>query len=218
MATKHVSPRLFVIFAKEADEAVIFARGPSEWFHLIQWDTRRDKFESGAWIKGRIYPDRCDLSPDGRLLVYFVHQGRRTGTSYTNAWTGVSRSPWLTALALWPWGSTWSGGGHFENNNKVVLGSGCEVAPHPDHLPVGLEVAWGSARQHVSTNEVPGAEWSGRDQRGRLIFARNGRVHWMKESGAVQILVDFNGNKPEPKEAPDWARKLRRNSLGRYVI
>jgi hypothetical protein len=68
-------PRLFVIFANAANEAVIFRRGPAQWYHLIRWDTRNDEFHPGAWIRGRIYPERCDLSPDGELLLYFVHQG-----------------------------------------------------------------------------------------------------------------------------------------------
>ena len=25
-----------------------------------------------AWLHGRIYPERCDLSPDGRWLAYFT--------------------------------------------------------------------------------------------------------------------------------------------------
>lgn len=218
MNSKHVSPRLFVIFAKEADEAVVFARGPSEWFHVIRWDTRHDKFEPGAWIRGKIYPERCDLSPDGRLLLYFVHQGQRHSTSYTSAWTGVSRSPWLTALALWPWGSTWGGGGHFEDNRKVVLASGCECNAHPDHLPIGLNVSWGSNKRNASSNEVDGAEWSGRDQRGRLIFAKNGCLYWQRNSSAVSVLADFNGDKPDPQPAPDWATRPLIDKRGKNVI
>ena len=205
MVTRNVNPRLFIIFAKDANEAVIFARGPSEWFHVIRWDTRHDKFESGAWIRGRIYPERCDLSPDGRLLLYFVHQGRRSGTSYTCAWTGVSRSPWLNALGLWPWGSTWGGGGHFEGNRKVVLATGCALEPHPDHIPHGLEVSFGSGKSQSSSSEVKGAEWSGRDQRGRLIFAAKGKLNWQREDGSAQVIADFNGDRPDPREAPEWA-------------
>lgn len=199
------APRLSFIFATEADEAVVFARGPSGWFHVIRWDTRHDKFESGAWIRGKIYPERCDLSPDGRLLLYFVHQGRRAGTPYSSAWTGVSRTPWLTALALWPWGSTWGGGGHFEGNRKVVLAARCEFKPHPEHLPVGLEVGWGSTRRHESGTEVAGAEWSGRDQRGRLVFAKGGCLHWQRDAGSAPVLADFNGDRPDPRPAPAWA-------------
>ena len=113
MKERKVAPRLFVIFAKEAHEAVIFARGPSSWFHVIRWDTKNDRFYPGAWIKGRIYPERCDLSPDGELLLYFIHQGRKLGTSYTDAWTAISRSPWVDVIGLWPQGTTYGGGGRF---------------------------------------------------------------------------------------------------------
>ena len=98
-------PRIFVIPATEADVGVVFRRGPSAWYHLLKWDMAHDKFEPGVWLRGRIYPEKCDVSPDGALLLYLVHQGRRIGTSYTDAWTGVSRVPWITALALWPWGT-----------------------------------------------------------------------------------------------------------------
>src|SRR5574341_590542 len=103
-------PRLFVIPAADADVALIFRRGPSAWYHLTKWDMTHDKFERGAWLRGRIYPEKCDVSPDGALMVYLVHQGRKVATSYTHAWTGVSRIPWLTALGLWPWGTTYGGG------------------------------------------------------------------------------------------------------------
>ena len=61
--------RLFVIVARAAPRAVVFRRGPSEWYQVIAWDTARDVFSDGAWFKGRIYENRCDLSPDGRLLA-----------------------------------------------------------------------------------------------------------------------------------------------------
>src|SRR5580693_9075778 len=96
--------RLFVITASEADVAVIFRRGPSDWFHLLKWDMSTDVLEPGAWFKGTMYPDRSDLSPDGTLLLYFALQGSRLQTSYTHAWTAVSRTPWIEALGLWPQG------------------------------------------------------------------------------------------------------------------
>jgi len=102
VADKKIAPRLFVIFAREAHEAVIFRRGPSAWFHIIRWDTKSDTFYPGAWLKGRIYPEKCDLSPDGELLLSFIHQGRNLRTDYTDAWSSISRSPWLHALGLWP--------------------------------------------------------------------------------------------------------------------
>jgi len=37
----------------------------------------RDGIEPGAWLKGRIYEDECDLSLDGGLLVYFLPDALR---------------------------------------------------------------------------------------------------------------------------------------------
>jgi hypothetical protein len=64
--------RLFVILARRAPVGVIFRRGPSPWVQLIRWDTEHDRFEHGQWFHGRIYERRCDLSPDGSLLIYFA--------------------------------------------------------------------------------------------------------------------------------------------------
>ena len=104
---------LWIIMAKSAPRAIVIRRGPSAWHHLIGWNTRDDDFSHGAWIKARLYPEKCDLSPDGTLLLYFVHQGSRLGTAYSDAYTAVSRAPWLSALTLWPQHTTYGGGGRF---------------------------------------------------------------------------------------------------------
>ena len=85
--------RLFVIPAREADVALILRRGPASWYHLILWHTDTDTFDHGAWFRGRIYEERCDLSPDGQLFVYFALQGRKWGSEYKGSWTAVSRPP-----------------------------------------------------------------------------------------------------------------------------
>ena len=67
---------MFVLLAREANTGVILRRGPTEWWHVTLWDTRRDIFESGQWFRGRIYPEKCDVSPDGNLLIYFAGKFR----------------------------------------------------------------------------------------------------------------------------------------------
>src|SRR5215469_4929229 len=67
--TKIVPARLFMIVARRSPVAVIFRRGPSHWVQLIKWDTGNDTFQTGQWLHGRIYERRCDLSPDGSLLI-----------------------------------------------------------------------------------------------------------------------------------------------------
>jgi hypothetical protein len=132
-------PRLSMLQASRADVAVIFRRGPSKWVEVIRWDTQRDHFERGAWFNGRIYQRRCDLSPDGELLIYFASRFTSVDKEYTYAWTAVSRPPWLTALALWPKGNCWWGGGLFLSKRQIWLNHRPEEAlPHPKHKPRGL--------------------------------------------------------------------------------
>jgi len=203
-------PRLFVIFAADASEAVIFRRGPSQWYHVIRWNTASDEFYPGAWLRGRIYPERCDLSPNGELLLYFVHQGRRLGTSYSDAYNAISRTPWLEALGLWPQGTTWGGGGRFTDNRNATLRC-YPVEPHTRHLGLGLNISFGGLHSHlpghVSTEEVVDGEWSGRDQAGRLVYVRDGTLMLRPASGPDICLADFNNCSPDPQPAPEWARR-----------
>ncbi|CAO3357875.1 hypothetical protein [Azospirillum palustre] len=109
--------RLYAILARTARTGVIFRRGPSRQVQLIRWDLQDDTFEHGQWFKGRIYERRCDLSPSGRLLVYFAATYRPPYGS----WTALSEPPFVTALALWPKGDGWGGGGVFEDEETLLL-------------------------------------------------------------------------------------------------
>ncbi len=198
------SPRLFVIMARVASVAVVVRRGPSSWAQLTLWDTSRDVFTDGAWFHGRLFPEKCDLAPNGALFVYAAHKGTRFRTTYTDSWTAVSRPPWLHALALWPVGTTYGGGGRFVDDRRLVLrGAG---AAHPDHPPSGLEIVPGNAEFHASTNEVEGAEWTGRDHGNHLVFAKEGCL--FRRSGLSDgRLADFSGREPSPEPAPAWATR-----------
>jgi len=206
-----VPPRLFVVLAREAPVGVILRRGPAAWYHVVLWHTDTDLFEHGAWFKGRIYEERCDLSPDGQLLLYFALQGSRWRTSYRGTWTAVSRPPWLHALVLWPQGDTWGGGGRFVGKRKVALWTGMPLVTHPDHPLVGLEAVSGS---RATTGDLPGSdlrekEWSGRDLAGDPVFTSEGKLFRKRARRTIE-LADFNGLKPDPQPAPGWAtRPLR---------
>lgn len=123
---------------------MIFRRGPSKWVQLIKWNTKRDTIELGQWFNGRIYERRSDLSPDGPLLIYFAQKisaRSKKDQEYTYAWTAISRPPYLTALALWPKGDCWHGGGSFKNRRVVLLNHKPSVAkPHKKHQPQRLLV------------------------------------------------------------------------------
>lgn len=124
-STPPVACRIFVILAKEAPVGVIFRRGPSKWMQIIKWHTDSDTFDFGAWFHGQIYPERCDLSPDGTKLIYFAtdysYSEKDKDSKFPTAWTAISKVPWLTALCVWPNGGTYYGGGLFETDTKLWI-------------------------------------------------------------------------------------------------
>ncbi len=104
--------RVHVILARKANTAVILRRGPSKSVCTMLWDRGRDEFKIGQWLRGRIYERRCDLSPDGQHFIYLAMNGK-WGSPVKGSWTAVSRAPYLKAIALWPSGDCWNGGGLF---------------------------------------------------------------------------------------------------------
>lgn len=205
--------RLSIIFASCASVAVIFRRGPTNWCQAIRWDTLTDRFESGQWLRGKVYPERCALSPDGELMVYFAlkkgHIDKANG--YCREFTAVSRPPYFTALALWPWGSTWGGGGYFDDEKTLVLASRFIPEPHPKHLPQKLRVLPHTGvlnRKSVPPKSMlhqtaqPSESIKGMDQQGRKIVIVSGVLFEIKPSGERNVLRDFNGEVPEPVECP----------------
>lgn len=111
--------RIFGIVAAEARVAVVLRRGPSKQVAMLRWDLATDEVVEGQWLSGRVYEERCDLSPNGELLVYFV--GKFKGEIPT--YTAISRPPYFTALALWREVGTYGGGGRFESDRRVALAS-----------------------------------------------------------------------------------------------
>jgi hypothetical protein len=283
-----VPARIFFILARNSPTAVVFRRGPSKWVQVLKWDTATDTFEAGQWFHGKIYERRSDLSPDGSMLVYFAQkiEGRTLrDKEYTYAWTAVSRPPYITALALWPKGDCWHGGGLFQDNNTVILNHKPDVAkPHPNHVPHGLQVilknhvhgeddplyserlqrdGWDLKQEWVVENrgyplmfttrqpeirekrnkggpmlirltrsidelnyaeefavssgdghsmiQIERASWVDWDFRGRLVFARDGRIFESRvcESTVLNAreLIDLNSAKPSAVRSPDWASR-----------
>jgi len=129
--------RLAVFLARRAPIGVVLRRGPSAWAHLVGWDRASDCFSPGQWFHGRVHGRRCDLSPDGRLFIYFAckHGPRRDAEGIGECWTAISRPPYFTALALWTNLGAWYGGGVFKTDRDLLLDASCGLDPHPGHRP-----------------------------------------------------------------------------------
>lgn len=166
--------------------------------------------EHGAWFKGRIYEDKCDLSPDGKLFVYFALKGSYNEHGLPNTWTALSRPPWLKALALWPHGDTYFGGGRFTANRELALRPTCagwgDVC-HPEFPNTYVTIDRNTrADLHCSADLVRSADWSGLDLDGNVIYTTGYRLLRIKKNGGAETeIADFSGLAPAPQPAPTWA-------------
>lgn len=123
-----VPPRIYCVPATEAPVVAVFLRGPTNWSHVGRWDLAARRYEAGAWLGGRIFPRRSDLSPDGRFLCYFAHKPSATW-QHGDAYVAVSKLPWLTALYAFGTCGTWTRGYHFTED------AGDGAAEHPELPP-----------------------------------------------------------------------------------
>lgn len=107
MALTQYRSRLHLLPAKGAPTLVVIQRKRSKLFHLLVLDTRRLEVTHGSWFRGKLYPKRCDISFDGRYLVYLA-MGVNGQT-----WNGVCALPFLRTLSEAENMGTWFGGGYF---------------------------------------------------------------------------------------------------------
>jgi hypothetical protein len=113
--TKPVPPRIYCIPAMEAPVVAVFRRGPTNWTHVGRWDLAARRYEAGAWLGGRIFPRRSDVSPDGQYLCYFAHKPSATW-EHGEAYVALSKLPWLTALHSFATCGTWTRGYYFSHD------------------------------------------------------------------------------------------------------
>ncbi len=129
---RKVSPRLYCIPATRAPVVAVFRRGPASWSHMGRWDLAQRRYEPGAWLRGRIFPRRSDLSPDGRFLCYFAHKPSATW-EHGEAYVAISKLPWLSALHAFGTCGTWTRGHYF-----TEVGDGESFGDAGIAIPYGL--------------------------------------------------------------------------------
>ncbi len=129
---RKVSPRLYCIPATRAPVVAVFRRGPTNWSHVGRWDLAPGRYEPGAWLGGRIFPRRSDLSPDGRFLCYFAHKPSATW-EHGEAYVAISKLPWLSALHAFRTCGTWTRGYYFTEDGNGEVTEGANIA-----IPYGL--------------------------------------------------------------------------------
>jgi len=192
---------LYGLVARTARVAVVFRRGPSKLCRVLLWNLADDIIQGGQWFKGRIYERRCDLTPNGEGLVYFAASFRKPLYS----WTAISRPPYLTALALWPKGDCWGGGGLFDKHNHLRL----------NHGPDAMKIADGFAFPH-KLEVKPLGDHSGGGEDAPIMAMRLARHGWIEAAQAHETAFH------KKNEAFLWTacppvtrqRRLDRDSVG----
>lgn len=112
---KQYSARIFLLPAKTSPYVIVIRRQPSKLFHVIRWNTSDNRLEHGSWFRGKLYPNRCDVSFDGQWMVYLA-MGSKGET-----WNGVCRLPFLRTYLEAENLGTWNGGGYWSDKKTLLL-------------------------------------------------------------------------------------------------
>lgn len=122
--------RIHLLAAKDAPTLVILQRKRAKLFHVVTLDTKTHRLAEGSWFRGVLYGINCDVSFDGKYMVYLARGSRLKGAT----WSGVCRLPWLKTLVHVE-GSI-VGGGHFAGPRHLATrGWECSEAAVSEEIP-----------------------------------------------------------------------------------
>ncbi|MBX9657618.1 MAG: hypothetical protein K2X00_03560 [Nitrospiraceae bacterium] len=183
-----VPPRIYCISAAAAPVVAVFRRGPSNWAHVGRWDLAAGRYELGAWLGGRLFPRRSDLSPDGQYLCYFAHKPSATWEQ-GEAYVAISKLPWLTALHSFPTCGTWTRGYCFtENCEPDSLQGAALPIPYGLRSIPAIQFANERRRGWIEAPDSPA-----RDPKDIWDERRNARMRKLQPHGTCVLCVESLG-------------------------
>lgn len=183
-----VPPRIYCISAAAAPVVAVFRRGPSNWAHVGRWDLAAGRYEPGAWLGGRLFPRRSDLSPDGQYLCYFAHKPSATWEQ-GEAYVAISKLPWLTALHSFPTCGTWTRGYCFtENCEPDSLQGAALPIPYGLRSIPAIQFANERRRGWIEAPDSPA-----RDPKDIWDERRNARMRKLQPHGTCVLCVESLG-------------------------
>jgi hypothetical protein len=193
------------------------------------WDLAKRCYEPGAWLGGRIFPRRSDLSPDGRLLCYFAHKPSATW-EHGEAYVALSKLPWLTALYAFATCGTWTRGYYFTEDGswdepehaKLPIPYGLRSIPvvqfanerrrgweeTPDSLQRDPKDFWDQRRNARMQKRQPGGNrllcveslgWAGGEFGAKQAIDGLRTHYWLEFNGGIELLDDL--------QWADWDRE-----------
>ena len=208
--------KLHLFFAADNDRAVILRTGPATRCRLILWHRDTGRFDDGQWLKHRVDPERCDLSPDGQHFIYYGLDGKWQSIT-KGSYTALSRPPYFTALSLFPVGNSWDGGGRFLDNALYVAVGDHDVLGRDEGLvrlhkgektkdcPHGLYMVNGQPAKVGKTKAAIAWETDRPRDPALDLYDTVGGVLYQRDGLDLVLIRDFTDMRFEEIRAPyDW--------------
>ena len=180
----------YVLMRPGSPTALVIRQGPSRTFCTISWNLARDHFEVGQWVKHKLYPERGDISPDGKWHIYFALNGEWSSET-KGSWTGLAKAPYVKCIKMWPQGDTWGGGGLLYRTGDVPRAYG-NVPPTPP-LPPQFRFVRGTRTERLQRDgwtrtragfEKPVGDWMLRKYLAGHGLRRDARARLAERHGA----------------------------------
>ena len=190
-------PKIRGYVASQKNIIVFLYRRSNKITYLISLNYQTDKewIEIGSRFYGRIYPNRCDLAPDGTYFLYFaMGKSQQQYHQKLYCWTGICIPPNLTAKLLFAHQDTWGGGGSFVDNNTIFVSRGM----YPDF---DIQQNYQLDRYQITfEGEYDGGSWtSGKDW--QLTETQINSTYqypipkcWTKTKGKITLIKYLNYN------------------------
>ena len=170
MSVPHpINARLHLLRAHDAPVIVVIRRGPSKLFHVIKWNTEKDKLDCGSWFSGKLYPMRCDVSFDGKWMVYLA-MGDNGET-----WNGCCALPFLKTYLEGDNYGAWNGGGFWRDAKTLMLNRWLDERGHVPFKTESMEI--------------------GRDEDEGVLYAKMERDGWKRNGNSWGTDEEIKGSK-----------------------
>lgn len=127
------TPKVNGYLADKANTMVLWYRKSRKvnYFFQINYGGKKEKIILGAKFHGKIFAERCDLSPDGHYFVYFaMGMSTTSGKAIQSCWTAICRPPKITADVFLEQYDTWGTGSRFIDDKTLYVSYG--AAPQFD--------------------------------------------------------------------------------------
>lgn len=191
--------KVHVLTRPNIDSALIILRKSKKGTAFLELNFLNNTVNEGQWIQGKVYERRCDLSENGKYIIYFAAKFHKKKNP--RVWTAVSKFPYFKALDFYEKRDTYNGGGFFLSKDIYLLN---ETYAHTElYKNSSLQVKRGKLNDVLLDNETDG-----------IYYPRLRRDGW-KDSGEIDDVRVFTKKYKEYEiEKACYINKSNTNNRG----